>query len=62
MTSRTCAASFITREELMSLLRLQGVEDIDQVRRAFLEGSGDLSVVRVDEGEPQGTVARHQIG
>jgi len=46
----------------MSLLRLQGVEDIDQVRRAFLEGSGDLSVVRVDEGEPQGTVARRQIG
>jgi len=36
----------LTHEELMSQLRAQGVEDVSEVRRAFLEGSGALSVVK----------------
>jgi uncharacterized membrane protein YcaP (DUF421 family) len=35
----------ITEEELYSFLRAQGVEDVQQVRAAYLEPSGDLSVV-----------------
>lgn len=36
----------ITREELLSLLREQGVDDISEVKEAFLEGSGQISVVK----------------
>lgn len=41
----------ITREEIMTSLRLQGIEDIARVKRAFLEGNGELTVVPVD-GQP----------
>jgi uncharacterized membrane protein YcaP (DUF421 family) len=36
---------FVTEEELMSHLREQGVEDPSQVRRAFIEGDGRISIV-----------------
>lgn len=36
----------ITEEELMSQLREQGIEDISEVKSAFLEGDGHLSVIR----------------
>ncbi len=35
----------ITKDELMSQLREQGVEDPRQVRRCYLEGDGHLSVI-----------------
>jgi uncharacterized membrane protein YcaP (DUF421 family) len=35
----------ITREELLSLLRENGIADISKVRRAYLEGDGKLSVI-----------------
>lgn len=36
----------ITEDELMSLLRLQGIEDVAEVKQCFLEGSGSLSVLQ----------------
>ena len=36
----------LSEEELMELLRLEGVERLDQVRIARLEDSGKLSVIR----------------
>lgn len=39
----------LTREELMSQLREQGVEDVAQVKIAYMEGDGNISVIR--EGE-----------
>lgn len=36
----------ITREELMSQLRQQGVEDLAEVKRAFIEGDGRVSVIK----------------
>jgi uncharacterized membrane protein YcaP (DUF421 family) len=39
----------ITRQELMSQLREQGIEDIHQVKKACLEGDGKLSVVQYEE-------------
>lgn len=36
---------FITRDDLMSQLRLQGVDALDKVRLACLEGDGKLSVI-----------------
>ena len=40
----------ITTEELMSLLREQGVESLDEVRRCYLEGDGHVSVIKSDAG------------
>lgn len=37
----------ITREELFSLLREQGIEDLNEVERCQLEGDGRLSVVKL---------------
>jgi uncharacterized membrane protein YcaP (DUF421 family) len=49
LNRRTMRAEMITPEELMSQLRLQGIEDMAVVKRAFIEGNGELSVVRVDD-------------
>jgi uncharacterized membrane protein YcaP (DUF421 family) len=40
----------ITDDELLSQLRLQGVADLTEVRAAFIEGDGRVSVVK--RGEP----------
>lgn len=37
---------FLTEEELLSQLRLQGCEDLTSVRWAYMEGDGRISVVR----------------
>lgn len=44
----------ITRDELMSELRLQGIEDVTEVKRACVESDGQISIVRRDQGEPAG--------
>ncbi len=38
----------ITEEELMGHLREQGIENIKEVRRAFLEADGQISIIRND--------------
>jgi uncharacterized membrane protein YcaP (DUF421 family) len=44
---------FITREELDGLLREQGVTDLSTVKRAYLEGDGQLSVVTEEQERHQ---------
>ncbi len=39
----------ITQEELMSLLREQGVEDLSDVERAYIEPDGRISVIAREE-------------
>ena len=41
----------ITTEELMGLLREQGVGSLDEVRRCYLEGDGHISVIKNDSGD-----------
>ncbi len=36
----------ITEDELAGLLRQQGVDDLAQVKKCYIEGSGHLSVIR----------------
>ena len=50
MLRRNMRAEMITREELMSLLREQGVESLGEVRRCYLEGDGHVSVIKNDAG------------
>jgi uncharacterized membrane protein YcaP (DUF421 family) len=48
---RNMRQEMITREELMSQLRQQGIDDPAQVKRAFIEGDGRISIIRRDGGE-----------
>ena len=40
---------FITEEELMAQLRKQGVDDVGDVKRAYIEGDGSISVMTYDK-------------
>jgi uncharacterized membrane protein YcaP (DUF421 family) len=46
---RNMRAELITTEELMTQLRLQGIEDVGLVSRAQIEGNGELSILRTDD-------------
>jgi uncharacterized membrane protein YcaP (DUF421 family) len=50
LLKRNMRHEFISEDELMSLLREQGVEDLSQVRHAYMEGDGQLSVIMVNGG------------
>jgi uncharacterized membrane protein YcaP (DUF421 family) len=40
------AKELMTEDELMTQLRLQGVDQIQKVKAAFLEGNGEISVIQ----------------
>ncbi|MET0646689.1 MAG: YetF domain-containing protein, partial [Pyrinomonadaceae bacterium] len=46
MIRRNMRKEMITTEELMSLLREQGVESVEEVKTCFLEGDGHISVIK----------------
>lgn len=48
MLKRNMRKEFITEDELLSMLREQGVDDVSAVRRAFMEGDGKISVITGD--------------
>ena len=45
---RNMRRELVTDEELMSLLRTQGIDDPGKVKSAYIEGSGDISVIPID--------------
>jgi uncharacterized membrane protein YcaP (DUF421 family) len=51
---RNLRRELITHEELISQLRLQGVEMLDDVKKAYMEPDGRISVVRRNGGEKNG--------
>ena len=52
MLRRNMRKELVTEDELKSLLRTQGVEDLETVKLACLESSGDISVITYDKNEP----------
>ena len=46
MLLRNMRREYITVDELKSQLRLQGVDDLEDVRQACMEGDGQISVVK----------------
>lgn len=46
MLKRNMRREFLTEEELMSALRQQGVASVGEVKAAFVEGEGQLTVIR----------------
>ncbi len=53
MLRRNMRKELVTEDELMSLLRTQGVDDMKKVKLACLESSGDISVVTYDDNSDQ---------
>lgn len=45
---KNLAEELMTEEELMTQLRLQGVERLDQVKAVYVEGNGQISVIKAD--------------
>jgi uncharacterized membrane protein YcaP (DUF421 family) len=45
---RNMRRELVTDEELMALLRSQGIDDPKKVKSAYIEGSGDISVIPLD--------------
>lgn len=50
----------ITREELMGQIRIQGVEELSQVKKAFMESDGRISVIK-HQGETAGQTRRPTV-
>ena len=48
---RTLQEELMTEEELMTQLRLNGVEDPSEVKAAYLEGNGEVSVIKYQDDE-----------
>jgi uncharacterized membrane protein YcaP (DUF421 family) len=51
----------ITDEELHTQLRMNGVEDLSEVKAAYLEGNGAISVIQRSSGGQQGTGAKSAV-
>jgi uncharacterized membrane protein YcaP (DUF421 family) len=52
MNRRNMRQEFISEDELMGKLREQGVDRIEDVKRATIESDGTVSVIRQDAQEP----------
>ena len=48
---RALQQELMTEEELMTQLRLNGVDDVSEVKAAYLEGNGSVSVITFDKDE-----------
>ena len=46
LLGRNMRREYLTEEELNDHLRLKGIEDVQEVKAAFIEGDGKISVVR----------------
>jgi uncharacterized membrane protein YcaP (DUF421 family) len=47
---KTLVEELMTEGELMTQIRLNGVEDLDEVKAAYLEGNGEVSVIKREGG------------
>ncbi len=50
----------MTEDEMMSQLRLQGVEHVEDVKASYLEGTGEVSVIKKDRSAESGR--RRSVG
>lgn len=57
---RNMRAEFITEDELLSQLRQQDVQDFSQVRSAYLEPDGGVSIVRINGERLRGRPANNK--
>ncbi len=60
MLKRNMRREFITEEELMGSLRQQGVDDVAEVKKAYMEGDGRISVIKKD-GNPDNKTPERRL-
>jgi uncharacterized membrane protein YcaP (DUF421 family) len=48
---RNMRREFLTEEELMSHLRMEGFEEVSQVKKAYIEGEGEIAVIGYEKGK-----------
>jgi uncharacterized membrane protein YcaP (DUF421 family) len=53
---RNMRKELVTKNELLSQLREQGIEDLSRVKEAFMEADGNISIITRDQG-PRGKKA-----
>jgi uncharacterized membrane protein YcaP (DUF421 family) len=58
MLIRNMRREMITKEELLSQIREQGLDDVDEVKKAYLEGNGEISVIKRGERSEPGSKER----
>lgn len=51
LVRKTMKREFMTREEVMTQLRMSGIGDPAEVERAYLEPNGSISIVTKEEGD-----------
>lgn len=60
MQRKAMRRELITAEELQSKLREQGIEQLGEIKIAYLEEDGEISVIRHDNKEPEQPPAHSQ--
>jgi uncharacterized membrane protein YcaP (DUF421 family) len=60
--TRNLRREFLTYEELLAQLRLQGIEDEAAVAHAYIEHDGRMSVIRKDGASPETRPEKARIG
>lgn len=53
MLRRNMRQEMVTPDELMAQLRQQGVEKVEEVKKCYLEGDGQVSVITNDSDKPR---------
>lgn len=61
MQRRNMRQELITEEELMGQLREQGVESVAEVKKCYLEGDGQISVITKDAKDNEGTAPKKLV-
>lgn len=51
----------MTIDDLMSKLREHGIDDVAQVRKAYMEGDGTVTVIRADGHKPQQSAQQRHV-
>jgi uncharacterized membrane protein YcaP (DUF421 family) len=59
---RNMDRNFITYEELMSQIRQQGVEKVAEVKAAFMEGDGSISVIPCEPDDKPHAKKKPKVG
>ena len=49
MQRRGMRREYVSRDELLEELRIQGIDDISKVRRAYMESTGNVSILKMKD-------------
>ncbi|MNG27147.1 hypothetical protein D3C84_1122340 [compost metagenome] len=52
MLRRNMRREFITDEELSAKIRQEGIDDIARVKHMYLEGDGEISLIKQEGSKP----------